>query len=179
MAELGSTRGWIGRGILFLAIFAPLQIAWQALRETQLGWLIVHNGTVRPAVQLVNWLTPSVHARAVGFSLAAPGGGLNILNGCEGMEALFMLAAAFAVAPIPRGARAAGFLLGIPLVFVANQARILSLFYAFRSDAALFDTLHGAVTPIAIIAVITCYFYAWTVPWSRPRSIDASMANAG
>jgi len=179
MVEPGKSRGWIGRGLIFLAVFTSLQIGWQAWGGTRIRWLIVHDGTVCPAVELVNWLTPAVHAGAVGFSLVAPGGGLNILNGCEGTEALFMLAAAFVIAPISRRARAAGFVLGIPLVFAANEARILSLFYAFRADPALFDTLHGTVTPILMVAVITLYFYAWTLPSSSPRGVDTQMANAG
>ena len=103
------------------------------------------------------------------FSINAPGGGLNVLNGCEGTEALFLLLAAFLVAPLPWRSRFGGFLLGVGMVFVVNQLRILALFYAYRADHALFDPLHGTVAPILVILLVAGYFYGWLL-YSRPRS---------
>jgi exosortase/archaeosortase family protein len=138
---------------------------------------VVHDCTVRPAVALVNLLTPTIHARAQKITLTAPGGGgLNIVNGCEGTEALFLLAAAFAVAPLSWGSRLLGFALGIGVVFVVNQARILALFYAFRNDASLFDLLHGSITPIAVILLVCAYFYGWLV--YAPRLAGQSPTDA-
>lgn len=151
----------IRRGILFFITFGILQFSWGALRGSHLEWLIVHGGTVRPAAWLINVVTPKINARAIDFAVRAKGGGLNILNGCEGLEALFLLIAAFAVAPISFRARLLGLLVGVPVVFVVNQARILALFYAYRSDHSLFDPLHGMVLPIVVVLVVACYFYAW------------------
>jgi exosortase family protein XrtM len=151
------------RAAIFFLSFALLQLGWQALDTSSLKRFIVHDGIVRPAAVLVNWLTPAVHARAVDFSLRAHGGGLNILNGCEGMEALFLLIAAFVVAPLPGRSRWIGLLLGIAVVFVINQLRILTLFYAYRADHALFDPLHAIVTPIVVVLLVSLYFYAWLV----------------
>jgi exosortase/archaeosortase family protein len=138
-----------------------LQLGWQSLRGTSVEYFIVHTCTVSPATSFANLLTPNVHARAVQFSIRAPGGGLNILNGCEGLEALFLLMAAFATAPLPWRSRALGLLVGVPVVFAVNQVRILALFYAYRSDQALFDPLHGIVAPIVMILLVAGYFYAW------------------
>jgi len=90
----------VGRAIAFLAVFLLLQLGWQALRGTAFERVIVHDATVLPAAFLVNKLTPDVRAQAVGFTLQAPGGGLNILNGCEGMEAPLLLVTAFMVTPL-------------------------------------------------------------------------------
>ena len=151
----------VGKAAVFLLAFAALQLAWDAVRGGTLERLVIHNGTVQPASALVNLLTPDVHAEAKGFAIYASGGGLNIQNGCEGMEALFLLLAAFAVAPIPRRSRWIGLLLGIPVVFVINQARILVLFYAYRIDHSWFDPLHSMVTPIVVVLLIASYFYVW------------------
>jgi exosortase/archaeosortase family protein len=99
----------------------------------------------------------------VDYSLRAPGGGLNILNGCEGMEALFLLSAAFAVVPLPWRQRLTGLVLGIAIVFVVNQVRILLLFYGYRESPAWFEALHTTITPIGVVLVISAYFYAWLV----------------
>jgi exosortase/archaeosortase family protein len=149
------------RALLFLAVFFAFQFGWEALRGSALEYVVVHDATVRPAAWLVNRLTPTVHAQAFKFTLHAPGGGLNILNGCEGTEALFLLCAAFVVAPLQWRSRLPGLLLGVVVVFAVNQARILLLFYAYRSDHALFDPLHSTVTPIAMVLLVASYFYAW------------------
>ena len=150
-----------GRLLAFLGAFTAQQLGWQALRGSLAEQLVIHWGTVVPAAWLVDILTPGAQARAVGFSLVAPGGGLNILNGCEGMETLFLLVAAFLVAPLPGRLRWQGLLLGTVVVFVVNQLRILTLFYVFRADANWFDPLHGTVTPIAVVLLVAAYFYSW------------------
>jgi exosortase/archaeosortase family protein len=156
------------RAVVFLLVFAVLQVGWQALRGSPVEHFVVHDATVWPAALFVNLLTPGVHAEAVEFSLRAPGGGLNILNGCEGIEALFLLFAAFAVAPLPWRSKLAGFSVGTLVVFAVNQLRILTLFYAYRADHALFDPLHSTVTPIAVVLVVAGYFYGWLV-YAGPR----------
>lgn len=154
-------RAFLPRAVVFLMVFAVLQVGWQGVRGTAIQDFVVHDATVRPAAFLVRTLTPAVRAQAVKDSLQAPGGGLRIVNGCEGTEALFLLIAGFVIAPIAWGARMTGFLAGMVVVFVLNQARILALFYAFRHDPALFDLLHTTVTPIAVVLLLSTYFYAW------------------
>jgi len=155
-------RGRSGWRILgFLATFVVLELSWEAARGTALERLVIHDATVRSATFLINALTPALAAQASESSIRAAGGGLNIRNGCEGLEVLFLLTAAFVVAPVPWRQRAAGLLLGTALIYVANEARIVGLFYAYRSDPALFDQLHSTVTPVAMILIVAFYFYAW------------------
>lgn len=168
------TRSWqrtvTFRGAAFVALFAAQQLTWQALRGTWVERVVIHDATVRPAAFLVNAITPHVRAAAAGFSLIAPGGGLNILNGCEGTEALFLLTAAFAIAPIAARSRALGLLLGIAVVFLVNQLRILALFYSYRARPATFELLHGTVTPILVVLAVSGYFYAWLAREARTVS---------
>lgn len=158
------------RALLFLGLFIGMKLAWDSLHGGPLEYAVIHNATVRPAATLVNWLTPEVHAHAMNFTLRAPGGGLNILNGCEGIEALFLLCAAFVVAPMERQARILGLVLGIAVVFAINQARILLLFYAYRADPAWFEPLHAVITPIAIVLLVCTYFYSWLYVFAKPRA---------
>lgn len=154
----------------FVVVFSVLQLAWQGLGGGRLEYFVIHTCTVTPAALLVNLLTPGARASASGYVLQASGGGLNILNGCEGLEALFLVLAAFTVARLEWRRRLAGMAVGMLVVFVVNQARILALFYAFRASPPLFDTLHATVTPIAVIVIVCCYFYAWLAHASR-RSV--------
>ena len=149
------------RSVVFLVLFAGLQLGWQFSSATAFHDFIVHDCTVRATAGLVNLLTPSVGARAVKSTVAAAGGGLNIINGCDGTEVLFLLWAALLVVPVPWKQRLIGFVVGTAVVYVVNQARILTLFYAYRKDMPLFDLLHGTVTPIAVVLLVCAYFYGW------------------
>ena len=145
----------------FLLVFAALQCAWQLCAQTAAAQRTIGLVIVAPAAWLVNVMTPEVHASAVDRHLRAPGGGINVVNGCDGTETLFLLLAGFAVAPLGRLSRLVGALLGIPLVYVLNQARILALFYAHRRDTELFDLLHGYLTPILMVLAVAVYFHGW------------------
>jgi exosortase/archaeosortase family protein len=162
--------GLTWRAVGFVLTFSVLQLGWQGLSGGRLEHFVIHTCTVTPAALLANLLTPGVQAAASGYVLQAPGTRLNILNGCDGLEALFLLTAAFTVAPLDWRWRLAGAAVGVPVVFALNQARILALFYAFRSSPPLFDALHATVTPIAVVVLVCCYFYAWLAHASR-RSV--------
>ncbi|MCL5060912.1 MAG: exosortase/archaeosortase family protein [Candidatus Thermoplasmatota archaeon] len=145
---------------LFLGVFAVLQWAWGEARDTWVERLVIHQATVRPAAALVQIITPEAHAHPVAASIKAPGGGLNILNGCEGTEVMFLLVAAFAAVRLGWRQKLVGLGVGLALVFVLNQARILALFYAFRNERGLFDLLHTTVLPAVLIAAVALYFHA-------------------
>lgn len=99
--------------------------------------------------------------------MAAPGGSLNIEIGCDGMEGIFLLIAAFAATPLSLASRISGAALGTAIVFVVNQARIVALFYSSRTNQVLFSQLHGMIGPIVIVAIVSLYFYAWLAHTSR------------
>jgi len=145
---------------IFLGVFGILQWAWGEARDTWIERLVIHQATVKPAAALVQLLTPEAKAKPLAASIKAPGGGLNILNGCEGTEIMFLLIAAFAAVRMDWRRKLIALGLGLGLVFALNQARILALFYAFRNERGLFDILHTTVLPAALIAAIAMYFYA-------------------
>jgi hypothetical protein len=68
---------------------------------------------VVPTAAVINALTPEVGVKALGNQLKAPGGGITVLKGCEGVEVMFMLAAAFAAVAMPWRRRLTGLGLGI------------------------------------------------------------------
>ncbi len=154
-ARYFSTR-WL---LPFVLSFAALQGLWQLARGGAVEFLVVHDLTVQPAVALINWFTPEAHAVARRFSIEATGGGLNILNGCEGLEALFLLLSGLLIAPLRWRARFLGLFFGFLFVFIINQARILLLFYVYRLDRSWFDPLHSLVLPLVVVILVCVYFY--------------------
>ncbi len=156
-------RGLLLRAFAFALVFMALQAGWEAARGSWLERLWVHQLTVSSATVLINQLTPEVNAVAKGARITAPGGGLNVLFGCEGTDAVFLLAAALLVFPMSMRARLTGLLAGLVWVFLLNQLRIVALFYAFRADAGLFDLLHTAAAPLLMVVLTGLFFHLWLV----------------
>jgi len=150
-----------GRMIAFLSAFFLLQGLYGAAAGTWLERLVIDQLTVKTAAILINAIDPAVAVVASGASLKAAGGGLNVLNGCEGTDVAFLLASAMLVAPIAWRWRLAGIVVATVIVFAANQARVLALFYAFRTDRVYFDALHGYVGPLILIAIGAAFFAFW------------------
>jgi exosortase family protein XrtM len=146
--------------LLFVTIIGVLQYAWSVLRQQAIGQFVVENLTVKTTVALINLLTPAIGVAAQGTHISAPGGGINVIHGCEGVEVMFLLAAAMAIAPLGWRARLNGLLAGIVVVFALNQMRLIAMFYAVRSNRPLFDMLHGMVAPMLLIA-FTALFFSW------------------
>lgn len=145
----------------FLSIFAVLQWFWRAARGSWLERLAIDDLTVGSAVSFIKFVTPAVQAVADGSRIRAPGGGINILNGCEGIEIIFLLVAALCVFPASWRQRFLGIATGTLFVFALNQVRILALFYAYRADKALFGLLHGTVAPVVMIAFSVVFLLLW------------------
>lgn len=155
------------RVIAFALAVALLQWGWNAARGTRLERIVIDDITVRSAARLINILTPPVSAHAHGATIRAAGGGLNVLNGCEGTEILFLLWAALAVAPMRARAKLSAALVGTVLVLALNQVRLVTLFYAARADRGWFDLLHGTAAPMLMVLAVAMFFLA-CLAWSRP-----------
>lgn len=162
--------GWTS--VLFLAVFLVLHLLWVEARDTAVERLWIDQTTVKAAAALVSLISPELGAYPEGPRIRAPGGGINVLNGCEGTDVLFLLCAAFVAFPMAWRRRIPGLLCGLLLTFCLNEIRILALFYAARSDKGLFDLLHTTVAPVILIALITTYFYAW-IYRERPLATPA------
>ena len=80
-----------------------------------------------------------------------------------------LLMAAFITASGTWRMRFTGIALGMLLIYVLNQVRIVALYFSVRHDTALFELIHGVVGPLAIIAV-ACLFFAWWI--GRGESAD-------
>lgn len=161
------------RLVVFGACFALQQWGWEAARGTALERLWVDGLTVQAGAALIHVLTPNVGALAQGTRIVAPGGGLNVMFGCEGTDVLFLLVAAFIAFPMSARTRLTGLLATLPCVFVLNQLRIVALFYAFRHDRALFELLHGTAAPLVLVCLAGLFFHAW---WQRGERTAAAPA---
>ncbi len=125
-------KALLWRLAVFLGIFAALQGIYGAAKGGWFEHLVIDRLTVQSAALVIDYASPELGVEPSGSRLKAPGGGINVLNGCEGMDVVFLITAAMLVAPISWRARLLGILCGTLVVLVLNQARVIALFYAFR-----------------------------------------------
>jgi len=145
-----------------------LHLGYQAGRGTALERTVIDVATVKPSVWLINQISGQEQVKAQGSSLVSPKARLSVLSGCEGTESMFLLIAAVLAFRSPWSRRLAGLTLGIMVVYLANQVRIVALYFALRHDHALFAALHGYIAPTLIIAV-GCIFYLWWMRWAQQK----------
>jgi exosortase/archaeosortase family protein len=150
-----------GRALAFLALFAALDLAYLAFKEPWLKPVAIDLLTVRPAAWLADAaLAVPVHADR--HLLIAGGWRISVLNGCEGVDAMLLLLAAIAVAPAGWRDKLWGAGLGLPLVYLANQARIVALVWARLDAPAAFAVGHGLLGPLAVTVAAGLYFLWWS-----------------
>jgi exosortase/archaeosortase family protein len=149
------------QGLVFLAIFVLLQSSWTAASGTLIERLVIDQATVAAAAMWVRTLTPDVAAVATGATLTAPGGGINVLKGCEGTEVVFLLIAAFAITRLSWRERLGGAVIGTVFIYLLNQVRVIALFYAYRQDPVLFDQLHGTLGPLVMVLLVGAFYVFW------------------
>jgi exosortase/archaeosortase family protein len=164
---------WL-RIAIFIVCYAALQGIYTQCKGTAVERFFLVDTGSQPAAALMGTFQPSLGAQAVGTRIIAPGGGgINIGIGCEGTDIYFLLVAAFAAVAMSWRHKGIGLGLGLILAFLLNQARIITLFHAYRSDHALFDMLHSSVAPLLLIIAISLYFHAWLRYCQPPAEIVA------
>jgi exosortase family protein XrtM len=164
-----SFRGWGWRVLMFGAVFFALQTTYSAARGSAIERLVIDGATVHTAAALIGAAWPAVGVQAVGSRLVAPGGSINVLNGCEGTDVIFLLTAAMLVAPMGWRRRLLGLAVGLPLVFALNQLRLVALFHAFRYDKTLFSWVHGTIGPLLLVMAVGLFFAYWLARSAPPQ----------
>lgn len=147
--------------VIFLLLFFSLQYAWEMSRGTWLEHAVIDQATVIPSAWAIDTVWPNQHVEAQGNRLVSPQARLNILAGCEGLESLFLLVAAFLAYPFTWQQRATGIAIGTLLIYVLNQVRIVILWHASIHDRGLFGLLHGTVLPLVLVATCLIFFLAF------------------
>ncbi|HEX6085748.1 MAG TPA: exosortase H [Thermoanaerobaculia bacterium] len=88
--------------------------------------------------------------------------GVNINNGCNGVEAMLILLASIVAFPASLKARAIGLALGAVCVQLLNAVRIVTLYLLGAYQPRLFDMFHTAVWQILVILSAIAFFLIWS-----------------
>lgn len=179
VATAGPSLPGAWRIAAFVLVYAVLYGLYGLGAGTWLQQLTIDHATVGTAARIIDLFDPELGVRADGSRLRAPGGGLNVLNGCEGVDVWLLLVAGLLAAPLRWRARLLGLAAGTTVVFALNQARVIGLLYAFRHDRSLFELLHGVVGPLVMVACVAVFFSWWLLREAPPPVSRSGVAEVG
>ena len=104
------------------------------------------------------------------ISDALSGGGIQIVAGCNGVEAVLILVSAVLAFPAPWKHKLAGIGLGFVAIQALNLVRIISLYYLQRWNQVWFDWFHLYLWQALIILDALVFWLVWLRWLPRPRA---------
>jgi exosortase H (IPTLxxWG-CTERM-specific) len=158
----------------FAILFAVIVVVLFAAELTPLGQsLVVEPWTAlvaRTASSVMRTFDPGVMAMGPTIVQAANGFAVTILAGCNGMEAMIVLAAALLAYPAPLKHKLIGLAAGIVAIQALNLVRIGSLFYIGQWNREVFEWAHLYAWQVLIMldALIVWLLWLKTLPASPP-----------
>ena len=157
------------RSVGFLLRFVVLLVAFYLL----VAWHPVNDHVIVPFTSGIAAVS-GVALRAIGEPAVVSGTeirsgtfGVNIENGCNGIETALLLAAAVLAFPAGWRQRILGFLLGFAAIQVVNLIRVVSLVWIGRHRPALFDSSHTVIWQSAVVLFGVLLFLLWASRQTR------------
>jgi exosortase family protein XrtM len=149
-------------GLKFFAIFVAFSLGFDAVRDGPVGNVLIDSTVLRPAVTALNVFSAGESVRVVNRIIESPRAQLHILRGCEGVEMLFLVAAAVLAFPAPWRRQVSGLLIGVLICWIASVLRVVGLYYTLRYAPGVWEPVHGIVAPLFSVALAGMYFLAWS-----------------
>jgi len=126
--------------------------------------LLIHTMQVRPAAWLIQSMLGSMDVQAADTAILSGRVELQILRGCDGIEAWIILVTALIGFPAPWKHRLKGVLLGSLIIYALNLVRIVSLFHIGLYKPAWFSLAHGVIWQSAILVATVVFVLSWLQP---------------
>jgi exosortase family protein XrtM len=145
---------------VFIGLYAAFHLMYFQIPDEVLRNIIYRYGVVQVCADLVHLISPSDPVMVVENSLQSAGVNLEIVRGCDGAGALFLLIAAILAFPATFKQKISGLVLGVALLFGLNTLRITGLYYIAAYYPDYFSIIHIYFAPTLLIIVI-CLFFAW------------------
>lgn len=143
---------FLGLVTLFFLAAAPVPVN-QALVEPFTAFLARAGGAVCHAL--------GAGTRTIGTMIQGPTFAVDIKNGCNGLETVFVYAAAVLAFPAPWRLRLMGLIPGILAIQAVNLVRIVTLFFIGVRWPQLFEKTHVVVWQTLIILFGVSLFLVW------------------
>jgi exosortase H (IPTLxxWG-CTERM-specific) len=107
-----------------------------------------------------------------GTVISSPAFAVNVRQGCNGLEAVFLFLAAVLAFPVAVSQRLLGALLGTVAIQLVNLVRVVALFFTGVLWPDVFEESHTVVWQGVVILAAVALFVAWAswVARKRPRA---------
>jgi len=159
----------------FLAIFLALALSLFAAELTPPAqrWVVEPwtEAVARVSAAAITTFDASVVASGRQLLDRTSGHGVSIEAGCNGLEAMILLAAAMLAFPAPWARKLGGIVLGGVAIQALNIVRIVSLYYLSRWNASWFEWAHLYLWQPLIMVDVLVVWLVW-LRWARggPRA---------
>ena len=153
--------------IVFLIVLAAsfTLLAWTPMNDHVIEPFT--GGIARASGVLLNLL--GQHVTRTGTALRSARFGVNIRNGCNGVEAMVILLAAIVAFPATWRAKAIGLALGAVVIQLVNLVRVVALFLTGAYLPRFFDAAHTVVWQSLVILVAVLVWIVWAQRFARPK----------
>jgi exosortase/archaeosortase family protein len=132
--------------------------------------VMIHRFQVVPSFCLIKLTLPGVPLQHTATAIRTPAMELNILRGCDGVEAWLLLVTALIAFPMPWRRRWLGVVYGTILIFSLNLARIVSLFHIALKKPEWMDLAHGVIWQSVIVLAAAIFVLVWMDPGSTKQA---------
>jgi exosortase H (IPTLxxWG-CTERM-specific) len=131
-------------------------------------------GVARLSTGAIHSVDPSVMVSGNVITSTRNGFGIEIMAGCNGVEAMIVLVAAILAFPAPWKNRAVGIVVGIAAIQALNLVRIVSLFYLGQWDREAFEWAHLYLWQALVMLDALIVWLVWLK--TLPREPAAAVA---
>lgn len=159
----------------FAFFFTTILLALFAAELTPPGqaWIVEPWTSIvaRAATAAATLFDPSVMASGAALVSMKTGFAVTIVAGCNGLEAMIVLAAAVLAYPAPWKSRLVGLAAGSVAIALLNLVRIVSLFYIGQWNLTAFEWAHLYVWQVLIMLDALIVWLVWlrTLPRTAAR----------
>jgi len=165
--------GMVWRLVLWLTFYALTLTAYNVYHPFVNEWL-VRRLQVEPAAEVLRWTMPGTNIATTTTTIRTPTLELQILRGCDGIEAWLLLVTAILVFPMPWRKRGVGMLLGTVLMIGLNIVRIVTLFHIALRRPEWMDVAHGFIWQSLIVLAAAAFVLIWTDPRQPSPSVEST-----
>ena len=152
--------------LYFILFFFVLQIAHYSIRSYA-SPVLVHTLTASASSRIINFVTPGERSFARGASIGSGAFTIAIAQGCEGTEGILLVTAALCAFNMGIRRKIVGILAGSLVMYMANLARTIGLYYTLKYRPDMFDLAHVYIGQTFIISVGILFFMAWITKFAK------------
>jgi len=163
---LKSHKGEIRFVLYFILFFIALQIVHYSIRSYT-SPLLVHTLNAGVSSRIINFITPGEKSFSRGGLIGSGTFTIRIAQGCEGIEGILLITAALCAFSMGMKQKIGGVLVGALILYVANLARIVALYYTLKYRPDMFDLAHVYIGQTFIVFVGILFFMAWITRFAR------------